>query len=56
MSERGGDCVMRLPQSWSKSSLKITPVSDVEWLGGDRFFSFKTAKGASYTLTGLGLV
>jgi hypothetical protein len=56
VSGRGEDCVMRLPQSWSKSKLKVLvaagAVARVEWSGADRFFSFKTEKGESYTLSG----
>ena len=59
-SGRGEDCVLRRPQSWSRSALKVTAAGGgsgavaLQWFGagGDAFFSFPTAKGATYTLEG----
>ena len=59
-SGRGEDCVLRRPQSWSRAALKVTSSGGgggavaLKWSGegGDAFFSFPTAKGATYTLEG----
>ena len=58
-SRRGGRCVLRRPQSWSKAALKVKggaagKAVDVTWFGrgGDEFFSFATSKGVTYTLRG----
>ena len=58
VSERGATCVMRRPSSWSKSSVKVRDLQAnknvvVVWeRGGDDYFSFTTAAGSRYTLSG----
>lgn len=59
LSERGEECVLRRPQSWSKAALAVTAQSTgaavpIQWsgAGGAEFASFPTTAGETYTLRG----
>ena len=56
VSERGAVCVMRRPASWPKASVTVVGAGTavaVSWEGGgETFFSFATAAGGAYTLSG----
>jgi alpha-L-fucosidase 2 len=57
VSERGATCVMRRPASWPKPSVHVLAVATgkavgLDWKAEDSFFSFGTAAGGVYELSG----
>lgn len=59
LSERGEECVLRRPRSWSKAAMTVTAQStgamvQKQWsgAGGAEFVSFLTTAGETYTLHG----